>query len=350
MPHFLPSLTSTNHCISSQESKRKCIALAQKAAPTCTLSLTSVSVSAHGSSESFNFVPFPSSPATIPFPSSPVPIPASTSPTKYPPSTLDPRPQLRSQSLLLRRKRSTARLLQPCLLPCPSQVESEPDQLSSIPPRKRARKASVLRPPTFSKMRSTFTSPPVVSRRKGKASKKANADLRFLCTVYRSIAWLRLQRDLNETTRSLMKTPESMDIDIVPMCVPMLDAQELLLLNRLRSYLLTNGMSPQWLDVTSPPTPFTQEIDLDTDMDIQGSDPSPDSSPQHPTLPHLPIITQEQVTASLLFRYRHRSKGKSRPLASTSGRDRDFVRTEKKSPLAGSEALWVPEEPSLFGY
>ena len=342
MSYFIPLLTSTNHRISSQESKRKCIALAQKAAPTCTLSLTSISISAHGSSESLNLVPFPSSPAAIPFPSSPAHIPTSTSPTNCSPSNLGPRPRLRSQPSLVCRKRSITRLLQPSILPCSSQVESEPDQPSSIPPRKRARKASILRLLTSSATKTAFSSL-AVSRRKGDQLKKINTDLRFLCTLYRSIAWLRLQRHLNEAAKSLINVPKSMDIDIDPMCTAAFDAQESLLLNRLHSYLLSNGMSPQWLDMTPlQSTTLNQEADLDMDIDIQGSNLSPDSSPQFPAPSHLPIITQEQVTASLWFRYRYRSKGRSRPEVSTPGRDGDYGRTRKKSPLAGSEASWVP--------
>ena len=342
MSYFIPLLTRTNHRISSQESKRKCIALAQKAAPTCILSLTSVSISAHGSSESLNPVPFPSSPAVIPFPSSPVQIPTSTSPTKCSPSSLSPRPRLRSQPSLFRRKRSSARLLQPCTLPCSSQVESEPDQLSSIPPRKRARKASISSSLTSSATKTAFNSL-IVSRRKENKLKKVNTDLRFLCTVYRSIAWLRLQRDLNEAAKSLMNIPKSMDIiDIDPMCTSALDAQESLLLSRLRSYLLSNGMSPQWLDMTPlQSTPLNQEADMDMDIDVRGPNLSPDSSPQFSAPFHLPIITQEQVTASLWFRYRYRSKGRSKPVVVAPGRDGDYVRTRRKSPLAGSEASWV---------
>ena len=338
MSYLIPLLTQTNHRISSQEPKRKCIALARKAAPTCTLSLTSVSISAHGSSESLNLVPFPSSPAVIPFPSSPVQVPTSTPPTKCSPSSLSPRPRLRSQPSLFRRKRSTTRLLQPCILPCSSQVESEPDQLSSIPPRKRARKASISSLLTSSATKTTFNSPGV-SRRKENQLKKVNTNLRFLCTVYRSIAWLRLQRDLNEAAKSLMNLPKSMDIDIDPMCTSALDAQESLLLSRLRSYLLSNGMSPQWLDMTPlQSAPLNQEADLDMDIDVRGPNLSPDSSPRFPAPSHL---TQEQVAASLWFRYRYRSKGRSRPVVVTPGRDGDHVRTRRKSPLAGSEASWV---------
>lgn len=345
MSYSIPLLTPTNRRISSQESKRKCIALAQKAAPTCTLSLTSVSISAHGSSESLNLVPFPPSPAVIPFPSSPAQILTSTSPTNYSPSSLSPRPRLRSQPSLFRRKRSTARSLQSCILPCSSQVESEPDQLSSIPPRKRARKANISRLLTSSATKTAFNLL-AVSRRKERQSKRINTDLRFLCTVYRSIAWLRLQRDLDEAAKSLMNMPKFMDIDIDPMCTSALDAQESLLLSRLRSHLLSNGMSPQWLDMTPlQSTSFNQEADLDMDIDVRRSNLSPDSSSQFPAPSHLPIITQEQIAASLWFRYRYRSKGRSRPEVSTPGGDGDCVRMRKKSPLAGSEASWVPGYP-----
>lgn len=143
-----------------------------------------------------------------------------------------------------------------------------------------------------------------------------------------------------------MKAPESMDVDVVPMRVSVLDAQESLLLSRLRSYLAHSEMSAQWLDVTPlHPNPFTPEVDMDMDIDIRESDSSPDSSPLPPTPPHMPIITQEQVAASLLFRYRHRSKGKSRPEAPTAGGEETSVRTRRKSPLASPEATWVPGEP-----
>jgi len=154
---------------------------------------------------------------------------------------------------------------------------------------------------------------------------------------------LRLQRDLNEAAKSLMNIPKSMDIiDIDPMCTSALDAQESLWLSRLRSYLLSNGMSPQWLDMTPlQSTPLNQEADMDMDIDVRGPNLSPDSSPQFSAPFHLPIITQEQVTASLWFRYRYRSKGRSKPVVVAPGRDGDYVRTRRKSPLAGSEASWV---------
>ncbi|KAJ3566598.1 hypothetical protein NP233_g6895 [Leucocoprinus birnbaumii] len=211
MTNFLPLLNSTNRFAASatvvtpgsygvESSKRKkCVALAaQKAAPTCTLSLTSVSVSAHGSSDALDFIPFPSSPANtttststgIPFPSTTTPILSSTKVT----TACPPRPRLRSQSSLLRRRRSTARLVQPVctadflLPPCSSQVESEPDQLAaSTPPRKRARKTSISTPsssaPTVSAKPTSYHSLAISSssaaQKKAKPSKKATADLRL---------------------------------------------------------------------------------------------------------------------------------------------------------------------------
>lgn len=143
-----------------------------------------------------------------------------------------------------------------------------------------------------------------------------------------------------------MKASDSMDVDIMPICVSMLDAQESLLLSRLRSYLIFNEMNPQWLDVTPLPiSPFAPEADMDMDVDIRESNSSPTSSPQPPTPPQLPIITQEQVAASLLFRYRHRSKGKSRPEAPAASSEEVPVKTRRKSPLAGPAASWVPGEP-----
>jgi hypothetical protein len=142
-----------------------------------------------------------------------------------------------------------------------------------------------------------------------------------------------------------MKMPESMDVDVVPLCVSVLDAQESLLLSRLRSYLIFNEINPQCLDVAPLPTPpFAPEVDMDMDVDVLESNPSPASSPQPPTPPQLPIITQEQVIASLLFRSRYRSKNKSRPEApTTSGREAAVV-TRRHSPLAGPMASWIPGE------
>lgn len=145
-----------------------------------------------------------------------------------------------------------------------------------------------------------------------------------------------------------MNAPGSMDvdtdIDIGSLPVSVLDAQESLLMSRLRSYLIFNEMNPQWLDVTPLHSdPFVAlEAGMDMDVDVQESHPAPASSVQQQTLPQLPIMTSEQVIASLLFRYRHRSKGKSKPEAPVAEVEEVPVKMRRRSPLAGS---WAPEEP-----
>lgn len=144
-----------------------------------------------------------------------------------------------------------------------------------------------------------------------------------------------------------MNSHDSMDVDMAPLCVSALDAQESLLMSRLRSYLIFHEINPQWLDITPLPShPFTPEVDMDMEIDVREPNSSPASVVQSPTPTQMPIITQEQVTASLLFRYRQRSKGKSRPEASTLDGEKDIVQTRRRSPLAGPDASWVPGEPS----
>lgn len=381
--NLLPLLNSTNrHRLSSESSKRKCPVLTQKAAPTCTLSLTSVSVSAHGSSDSLNFIPFPCPPTSISFPSEPIPIPTSTSGVSSASATTNnppPRPRVRTQASLLRRKRSSAKpLVQSGISPSSSQVESplEPDQVSpTLPPRKRARKASIASPSTQLQSRSppppfhslSISSHPSSQRKNGggkSSSKKTIADLRFLCSVYRSIAWLRLQRDFSEATRCLINAPDSMEVDIDPPCVSVLDAQDKLLMSRMRSYLIFNEVNSQWLDLTPVPPfwrpPVHQEVDVSMDMDVReelkSSSSPPTSSPQlQQRQQQQPpsMLNPDQMVASMMLRYRYRSKGKSRPEAlpvsnGQEGRGTTTpvnapIKMRKRSPLAAPEASWVPD-------
>ncbi|KAF9445051.1 hypothetical protein P691DRAFT_762840 [Macrolepiota fuliginosa MF-IS2] len=403
---LLPLFNSTN----STAAKRKHLGFtAKKAAPTCTLSLTSVSALPSGG-DSLNLVPFPSTTTatttttmstSVPFPSSSSSPPPTTTTTTIP-IPAQTRTRVR-QSSLLRRKRATACLAQPYLFPCtsePGEDDIDPcsaqdqDQSAPTPPRKRARKASISCPSTSTSLQSSTlpsmststrsTKPPSIhslaissSQRRGKGgSKKAVAELRFMCMLYRSVACVRLWREF-EAASKVLAVPggweeEEMDVDVEVRptgrlngrgATTALDAQESLFISRLRSYLVFNEVNSAWLDLT--PLSLEPTVGMDVDSDSAGlresreanSGPSvafPGSTPPLPFHPHmqyqLPIMTPEQAVASLMFRFRNRdrARGKPKPEASAPAPASvdDSINTNvkrRRSPLAGFDASWIPE-------
>jgi hypothetical protein len=295
----------------------------KKAAPTCTLSLTSVSV--HRSA-----VPFPSSD----LPDIPSLAATSSNSAAAPPP---PRPRQRTHASLLRRKR--------CALGTQPDKPSSSPSSSPTPPRKRARKSS-LSPPSFypspSSLRSLPTKKNSAAAALGFHFSPFTGDLMFLCNVYRSIAWTRLQREFSKAEASLSSMMD-VDMDIGSELLSDLDKQESVFMDRLTSYLIFHEINPRWLDVTPHLSPPSHSSDWADDMDIDSSRDSsplaPSAPPPPPTPLQLPINPQPQIIASLLFRHRHRVKlssgtAKSRLLAQIAHAEPDRSRRTPRSPLA----------------
>ncbi|KAF7777745.1 hypothetical protein Agabi119p4_3817 [Agaricus bisporus var. burnettii] len=282
----------------------------KKAAATCTLSLTNVSV--HRS-----VIPFPASSDTD------IPSLASTS-AIHAPSPSPPRQ--RTNASLLCRKR------------CARQVEPEYPQsiTTTSSPRKRARKASLSslyprKPSLFPHKHHTLAA----ALGFGPGSLALTGDLKFLCNVYRSIASTKLKREFAKAEKRLFDDASMrMDVDMDIMDIDSreeLDEQETIFMDRLRSYLIFHEINPQWLDVTPHSITWVNDMQIVDD---------PSSSAPSTTPPLLPINPQPQIIASLLFRHRHRVK-----LTHSSAKSRLLAKVACAEQYGGWKRRTIPKSP-----
>ncbi|EPQ50661.1 hypothetical protein GLOTRDRAFT_133771 [Gloeophyllum trabeum ATCC 11539] len=277
-------------------------------------------------------------PSSIPFPSAPIPVPTRTPDHEYPPKrtpfapyTLDDLENAASNDQLygnvneksvsfdsspwhvqLHRRRSQSCLVQTFF----HDENNQPD-----PPRRpwRTRKDAARTRATSHSARAPMFIPtpepqPVVivkSPKERKASKKAQADMRFLAAVYRSLKWFidyrELEDALAEDSESTAQGGEMTEQDRIFLC-------------RLYENLVHQGCQPILLNVSCPsnPTPLCSPDSSRSSVSPQAVD-----IPASPVLSEAPlsappeVLTPPQVVASLILRHRDRSTVRPRSSSPT---------------------------------
>ncbi|KAF8061842.1 hypothetical protein FPV67DRAFT_1510657 [Lyophyllum atratum] len=304
----------------------------RKSAPTCTISLASVS--ANDSCINLASIPFPSSstPATnlVPFPSTPLDCldAAISQPDRTclrllrsSPETPS-QPRTRATTALHGRKRSTARLLQPATTMAPEQCSSaEP---SCQRPRKRPRLQG---------------SAKTIKR----TSPINSSDLRFQAIVQRSVAGGVLERGAAAQSKVV---PSSQSTS--------LETQDVLLASRLRSRLLAQGLrEADLINLDSQPHEASMDVDAeqhpssiasaDMDIDVEipmgRASPAPRSILSSPPRPSVLLdldctLGTEQLVAALILRHQARKPSRSTAGLREKGMPMEILR--RPSPLATS--------------
>lgn len=261
--HVGGALTDTTNAFSNRSrlSKSKhshlLVSGSRKSTPTCTVSLANASCSTSDSVlQEVNVVPFPTA-SSISFPVSESDCDSgSLALLRDDPIVTHPHPiRRRTSQAELRRKRSHARLAQSTL--------QHPNILINSSPKPRKRSGSGSR----------------------KGPKRVTADLQFQAVVHRSVAWRlagRLQLELEAGSEAYQVGEEVMDVDM--------DVQDKLLVKRIHSYLMKQG------------------VKLDSSVEIAPPLSSSRSSPIPGTAcPSDKILSMPQLVAALILRHRDRS-------------------------------------------
>ncbi|KAL0950436.1 hypothetical protein HGRIS_010386 [Hohenbuehelia grisea] len=262
--------TSSRHRSKPHSKARFPLGIApRKAAPTCTISLAVVSAHPTSFDESdpcSSSIPFPSASLSVPQQQIAVPFPAGPdSDSLMSDSFLSSASNLPLSMPERRRQRSNA------YLPAPS--PSSLAAAAAVAPSTKSRSSSAVR-------KRTSTG----KHKKGKG--RGSADVQFVQLLQRSVAWRLAERGLlNRDLSEDGLAEEEREFDGSPW-MDGLEAQDNVLVQRLRAYLVAHGYKP-WrpiplsLPATHPPTPpsWAQEScptsgSMDQPSDISSPEPS----------------------------------------------------------------------------
>ena len=306
-----------------------------KSHPVCTISLANVTANNRPATRSSTSM-VPSTPLTnlVPFPCSSgdytdAPIihhPDTSSCIRIHPSSESesspPEPMTAPPMTSERRKRTTARLLHPLSL---HPTQDSPSDTLQQPPRKRPR---------------------LQKRVKGKGSKSSvkrtpsipTSDLRFMASVQRSIAHGVRERRLRRG--SPPPTGENTDT---------FDALDILLVERLRTLLLSSGLkTTDLIDLNGGNHGDDKmNVDLDTSMDIDleitPGLPRSSPPPASDTIP-TPPLPPSQLVASLIIRH-HTQRNKPSRSSGSSERNGGVSRGKPRRPSPLAHSIEVESDP-----
>jgi hypothetical protein len=300
-----------------------------------------------------SFIPFPSSsPDTLNSQSDPTCLPPSSSETatsSKPHTCVSPSGQ--PQSVPERRKRATARLCRPVVLPpkVSAGIDSN-SQVSDKPPRKRPRLQKG-------------------AKSTNATSSTCSSELRFMAMLQRTVACGVLERRAEEPSRDI-EPPER---EVV------LETQDRLFASRLRSHLISQGVRENdvveldGITCSADVDPLNVAMDIDVegecspsvsvDMDIdvepsaKNSPPSLPASPQDishrsPSTSPRSTSTPPKLVAALIMRHKDRSLSRSGGCSQFSSEREGVVLGQKRtsSPLARFEPLTASfQEDGLTG-